>query len=101
MSHSCLEAVTLSLEAQTSAARNLDVLRQNIKSERHRTPKQERMDEHELDVARKKLSAAKRHFVLTYNETAGQCNEDTRKLLWQWLEKNATEKDTQPSFCVS
>lgn len=95
MSHSCLEAVTLSLEARASAARNLAVLRQNIKSDRHRTPKQERMDEHELEVARKNLSAAKRHFVLTYNETAGQCDEDTRKLLWQWLEKNTRE------FCVS
>ena len=101
MSHSCLEAVTLSLDARTNAARNLAVLRQNIKSDQRRTPKQERMDEHELEVARKKLSAAKRHFVLTYNETAGQCNEDTRKLLWQWLEKNATEKDTPSPFCVS
>jgi len=95
MSHSCLEAVALSLEAQTSAARNLDVLRQNIKSDRHRTSRQERMDEHELEVARKKLSAAKRHFVLTYNETAGQCNEDTRKLLWQWLEKNTPKRTSR------
>ena len=53
------------------------------------------MDEHELEVARKKLSAAKRHFVLTYNETAGQCNEDTRKLLWQWLEKNTPKRTSR------
>ena len=87
--HSILTDLIVVLEASTNATRNLITLRKNINTDGFRTSKQQRMDEYELEVARKRLGKAKHDIVITYNELVWKCDASMQTRIRAWIEHYA------------